>query len=151
MLGRVEVAIMYNDTVTVFTLHGEYWYPHVIVNADVGFVTAQNPSSTGDQNLDSFEVLINCNSAKEIVTRAGTEVYLPPKQYAALAEQNGHITFDSDTSFVYVGEWNSNEPLSVEEFDSGLYHYFKEHYDGVYKINSAAYYSLIPHFELKGK
>ena len=142
---------MYKDVITVFVQHGEYWYPHVIHNVDVGFTTSQNASSVGDKNLDTFEVLINCRPDKKIITAQGEQIYVPPKQYAALLSPVGYITFDCNSTFVYVGAWEDNTPLSADDFDSGVYHYFRETYDSVYKIHSAAFFSLIPHFELNGK
>lgn len=143
--------MLYNDTITVFVQHGELWYPHVIKNTDVGITNSQNASTFGDKNLDTFEVLINCTKDKVITTTQGDVTYLPPKKFAALESPAGYITFDSDSTFIYADEYKDTVPLNTDDFDSGLYQHFKNIYDGVYKLHSAAFYSLIPHFELSGK
>lgn len=144
---------MYDKTITLFNYHEDtaLWYPSIIENAEVFKTTASSNTTTGTANADVVEILINCNSDKSIKTKAGVKGYLSPKAYQKCDAPEEYITFSPDKDFIYCDEWPDTEPVSDDEcFDSGFYQKVNTEYDEVYKINSAASYGLIPHFEIGG-
>lgn len=144
---------MYDKTLTLFNYHEgtALWYPSVIEGTDFIEVTADSNSAAGNKNADTVEILINAAADKSITTKAGVKGYLSPKKYAMCENPGEYITFSPKKDFIYSGEWPSVAPVSDDEdFDSGFYQRVNAEHDGVYKINSAAFYSLLPHFEIGG-
>ena len=77
--------------------------------------------------------------------------YTGPKAYAKLDNPQEFFTFKAETDFFVVGNHFSLEPISDDDYDEGLYHEMNNAQDGVYMINSAAFFSLLPHFEIGGR
>lgn len=77
--------------------------------------------------------------------------YIGPKAYAKLDNPHGYFTFKAETDFFVVGNYSSEVPITDDDYDEGLYHAMNDAQDGVYMITSAAYFSLLPHFEIGGK
>lgn len=146
---------MFNDTVTIFNWHEgiQLWYPHIIHGVAIGESATQDTSATrGDHNGSSVELLVNCTSDKKITAASGVLQYLPPKQYAKLEQPTDFITFTAGKDFLYSGEYESAEPIEdAIDFDSGFFKAMNAEYDGVYKIDSVAFYGLLPHFEIGGR
>ena len=146
---------MYNDTLTLFNYHKKtgFWYPSVISGVDVKEIHSSDLTTRGTNNGDAVEVLINCTTDKIVVCKDGAEkCYTKAKAYHKINNPESYITFDTEQDFFFVGEWDDLSPISDDDgFDSGIYQQLNDELDGVYKITSASYFSLIPHFEIGGK
>ena len=169
---------MYDRTITVFNLHGDTWYPHVIRNADL--IAAEGKTHTamaGETSADSVEIIVrfrwdcvrivdgNKNAVGDLArnvlvcgapfvavdTDGGPMKYLPPKAFAACNDPADCITFTPETDFVYDGEWPDAAPVSDGEYGNGFYSDLNEERDGVYRITRAVQYRLLPHFEIGGR
>ena len=70
------------------------------------------------------------------------------KAYNILASGIDAITFQPQTDFIMMGEYESTEPVNDDDYDAGFYDEMNSRYDSVYQIVSAVFYSLIPHFEI---
>lgn len=141
---------MFNDTITVFNLNNGMWYSHVIRNTDaVGIIHgATNTAVNGTTKSDNAVVLINSTIDKHIQTDEGLLPYTAPKSYAALENGNNAITFQPQTDFIVLGEHYYNNPINDDDYETGFYDYINSTLDDVYLIVSAAFYGLIPHFEI---
>lgn len=144
---------MYQNTVTVFNYHAETdcWYPSVISGADLVAANAGSRSTDGLANADTVDIIIHCTAEKVITTSEGSKSYIGPKEYAVCGHPEDCITFTPECDFIYDGEWQDLSPIDDEDFDEGLYHAMNDRHDGVYMIRSAAFYSLLPHFEIGGR
>ena len=141
---------MFNDTITVFNLNNGMWYSHVIRNTDaVGIIHgATNTAVNGTTKSDNAVILINSTIDKIIQTDKGLLPYTAPKSYATLDSGDSTITFQPQTDFIVLGEHFYNDPINDDEYETGFYDYINSMLDDVYLIVSAAFYSLIPHFEI---
>lgn len=145
---------MFDKTITLFNFHEptNAWYASVIENVNLIELTQKNNTATGTDNGDSVEIIINCNADKSIKTKDGVKGYTRPKEYKRCSNPCEFITFNPDKDFIYHGEWSNRGPIDDDsDFDSGFYQAVNTDYDEVYKINSAAFLGLIPHFEIGGK
>lgn len=144
---------MHDMTITVFNLHNGVWYPSVISGVTLFETESETPSTqAGHENADSVELHIMATSAQAVMTTAGSKLYFRPKSYARLHDPDGFITFDPAQDFFWVGALDDLTPIPDEEGgDSGFYSAFNEHRDGVYRISSALWLGLIPHFEIGGR
>ncbi|MCD8371793.1 MAG: hypothetical protein LUD27_00635 [Clostridia bacterium] len=141
---------MYDHTLTVFNYHAasDKWYLSVISGADLIAAEAKSNTANGINNTDAVNAIIHSTADKVIATTAGSKSYTRPKAYAACNNPAKMITFNPECDFIYDGEWADLTPISDDDYDSGLYHSLNDKYDGVYLINSATFYSLLPHFEI---
>ena len=147
---------MRDRTITLFNLHkaSGLWYPTVLNNVSLNAVHADNATANaGIVNADVTEAIIRV-SAEQSVTDAGSgniKRYAGSKEYAKLENPAAYFTFTPEQDFFIEGDYESDEPVSDDESDDGFYHAMNRERDGVYMIQSAAYYSLIPHFEIGGR
>ena len=144
---------MFQNTVTVFNYHEKtgLWYMSVIPGADLIALKSSNHSTEGTNSADTVDILINCSAEKVFSTLAGEKGYLPPKEYKKCGDPANNITFTPERDFIYAGEWQDLTPVDDDEYDEGFYHALNEEYDGIYMISSAAFYGLLPHFEIGGR
>lgn len=144
---------MFQSTITVFNYHKQtgLWYPSVISGADLIASKASTRTTDGVNNADAVDILINCTPAKVITTGAGDKSYTGPKEYASCADPASRITFTPEQDFIFDGEWADLTPIDDEDYDEGLYHALNATHDGIYMISSAAFYGLLPHFEIGGR
>lgn len=144
---------MYQNTITLFNFHRAtgLWYPSVISGVDLIASKANNATKEGTTNSDAVDIIIHCTADRAVQTSEGLKSYTGAKAYARCNAPTEHITFAPECDFIYDGVWSDLSPLSDDEFDSGLYHELNETQDGVYMISSAAFYSLLPHFEIGGR
>lgn len=144
---------MFQNTITVFNFHKQtgLWYPSVISGADLIAAKASTRTPDGVNNADTVDILINCTAAKVITTSAGGKSYTGPKVYAGCADPASCITFTPEQDFIFDGEWADLTPIDDEDYDEGLYHVLNAAHDGIYMISSAAFYGLLPHFEIGGR
>lgn len=147
-----EVNIIFQNTITLFNFHEAtgLWYPSVIAGVDLIEHKSNSASIEGMNNRDTVNILIPCNTEKKITTSQGVKRYIGNKIYAKCNDPANYITFKPEKDFIYEGVWPDLSPIDGEDFDSGLYNELNTNYDGVYMINAAAFYSLLPHFEIGG-
>lgn len=143
---------MYNDTITVFNLHNGVWFPRIIHSVDIGVTSgASSTTLNGTTKADSSIILIQSNASKGIIANGQQLLYVAPKKFAALENVEKAITFQSQTDFIIIGEYESTRPVIDDDYETGFYDTVNSERDGVYQITSVAYYSLIPHFEIEAK
>lgn len=144
---------MFTNTITLFNFHetSGLWHPVVITGADVIEAKASTASTHGKNNASVVDILINCTGNKIVKTENGDRQYIGPKAYAKCEKPEEYLTFTPQRDFIYEGVRPDLSPVAEDDYESGLYHELNSEYDGVYLINSAAFYSLIPHFEIGGK
>lgn len=142
---------MYDTTLTLFNYHKatNLWYTTVFHGADVIATHGADSSVQGIQNKDAVDIIIRTNALQIAVTPTGAKQYLRPKEYAVCGTPENSFTFTPQTDFIVVGDCGVKEPLEEGE-DCGLYHRMNDTHDEVYLIQTAAYYSLLPHFEIGG-
>lgn len=149
---------MYNDTITLFNRYanrdGDTWYPTIIRGVNLNIDRAAIVAKYGAQSADSAVLNIRYlfSGGNKIVA---DKPYLPPKEWSELPndELGGSITFAGGAlfDFFYVGEWQSEAPISDIEYADGFYSYMNKRYDNVFAITSVGLYTVIPHFEILGK
>lgn len=142
---------MFNDTITLFNFYNGVWYRHIIPRVDIGAVDASSKTvSAGDTRSSSVTLLINTQFDKSIQTEGGVRIYLAPKEYARLADPilSQAITFDDKHDFIVLGAVYGDDPVNDDDYESGFYDHVYSRYDNVYRIVSAAWYGLIPHYEI---
>lgn len=141
---------MFSDVITVFNLHGGLWYPHVLNGVDAtGIATGKSATTlNGVTSNDNGYILIQTVLDTSVMTEAGALPYTAPKEYAALENGENAITFQPQTDFIKLGSFNTDSPISDDDFETGFFDEMNSKYDGVYQIVSVAHYSLIPHFEI---
>lgn len=144
---------MYQNTITVFNFHATsgLWYPSVVHGANLIASKSSTATAEGRNNADAVEIIIHCSAERAVDTTAGLKNYIEPKGYAKCDTPADLISFKPECDFIYDGEWPELVPISDEKYDSGLYHVLNNEHDGVYMISSAAFYSLLPHFEIGGR
>ena len=144
---------MYQNTITIFNYHAGsgMWYPSVVEGADLIVNKSSTSTTAGKNNADSVDIIVHCSAEKVITTTAGAKSYTGPKEYAKCENPAERITFKPECDFIYDGIWPELAPISDDGYDSGLYHALNDEHDGIYMISSAAFYGLLPHFEIGGR
>ena len=140
---------MYDCTITLFNYHAntKKWYTTVFDGVDLLAVDAKQATRQGETNGSSVDLLINVMPDKSYKGKQ----YMGPKAYAATGTPADCFTFNSDTDFFMEGDYSTAEPVSEDDFESGYYHEMNNAHDGVHMVVSAAYFPLIPHFEIGGR
>ena len=140
---------MYDSTITLFNFHEKSgkWFSTIISKADLLVNKSSSSTSGGINGEDSIEIIVKCTPAKAV----NGKDYLPPKQYAKCDDPQNYFTFRPESDFIYDGEWSSSQEILDDDYDEGFYHAMNDEYDGVYMITSAAFFSLLPHFEIGGR
>lgn len=142
---------LFRDTITLYNFFHGVWHRHIIQSVDVGAVDASSKSATtGDARSSRLNILINCSSDKKVATSEGPRQYYPPKEYERLESpiESNAITFCEGKDFIVLGAVWSEDPVNDENYENGYYDHLYQTRDGVYMITSAAFFSLIPHFEI---
>lgn len=145
---------MFHDTVTVFNYHESTrtWYPSVLYGGSMYTTKASNNTTQGTQNGDYVNLLLHGVTVDKIVnTSAGSKKYRPPKEYASCSNPAESITFRPECDFFYVGVFGDLSPQNEDSLEESFYHIMNNKYDGVYMIQSAQFFSLLPHFEIQGR
>lgn len=145
---------MYESTITLFNFHEAtgLWYSSVFSGVDLGVNTSSNSTTNGTNGDDTVNMIIHCTRDKRFITADGAEKsYIGAKAYAKCDNPTACITFKPECDFIYEGEWADLTPISEEDYESGYYHAMNEKYDGVHMISSAAFFGLLPHFEIGGR
>lgn len=144
-------------TVTVFNRYDATptdtrYYATVIEGVKLQVDKAAAVSTSGLKDADAMWCSIPYTPTDSGITINGT-FHLSPKEWSAQTgdamEQS--LTFDEGRDILMDGEWDG--PKVVYDADYirvGFLGYLRSRFDGVYLINSASRYDLIPHFELGG-
>lgn len=142
---------MFNDTITLFNLHNGVWFPHLIYGADAaGMINGSSATAlNGTTNADSGTILIQTNNDLIIHSDKKPIPYVTPKAYAALENGADAITFQPQTDFIFIGAYESTEPIIDDDYEAGFYTEMNSKNDDVYLITSVKFYGLIPHFEIE--
>lgn len=153
---------MFDCTVTIFNYHKatDTWYMSVVSSADIGEATQKGQvRDAGATNSSAVTLLLPCSSDKSITTTDGTREYATPKTYAECDVPAECFTLSPECDFIYSGDATElsdfsdadlTEGIADTDYEEGFYRAMNDAYDGVYMINSAEFYSLIPHFEIGG-
>lgn len=150
---------MYNDTITLFnryeSKYGDTWYPSVLRNVNLNMDKSAIIAKYGNDSQDNatLNVKYSVEGNKKIV---GSKAWLPPKEWKKQAKEELQKTLTFSGSgqkfdFFYLGEWESEEPISDDDYMDGFYDEMNRKYDYVFAITSSAYYNIIPHFEIMAK
>lgn len=141
---------MYDQTINLYCLNGGTWRKATISGVDVGVAKATGPTTQGERNADGVILLVNCAADKSIITRDNRTLrYLERKAYAASAAPASAYTF-TEPSFFIVGDTTLPDTAVDDDYDEGFYSYVNAYYDHVYRVTSASWYGLLPHFEVGG-
>lgn len=136
---------MFSETITLYNLHEDEWYPTVLHGCCLICDKAARQAQTGIENADKASLYIPKSSID-----AANVVAIGPKEYEALRNPAGYITFNEGTDFFIKGE-QQTVIIGDEDYPSGYYNYINQVKDDVYMITSAAEYDLIPHYEIAGR
>lgn len=158
--GRIHWGYdaVYDKTITLFNRYssrlGDTWYPTVIHNvqliADKSAIIAQYGAESSDKAL----LHIRYETIDGVPVIAG-KPYKTPKEWDRqtndLLSQTLTFTDGQYFDFFMLGEYESEQPISDDEYTDGFYNYINSNYDNVFAVTSVGLYSLIPHFEITGK
>lgn len=145
------------QTVTVFnrydaTTSDTRYYASVIEGVNLQVDKLAAVSTSGLKDADSMWCSIPYVNMGDHIEINGIP-HLSPKEWAAKTgdEMERSVTFDEGRDILLEGVWDGPKVVNEAEYDRvGFLGYLKSRFDGVYLINSAARYDLIPHFELGG-
>ena len=140
---------MFGYKVTLFNYHAatKQWHTTLFDGVDLMGVDAKSATRQGETNGSSVDLLINVKPDKSYKGKQ----YMGPKAYAATETPADCYTFTPETDFFMEGDHSLPEPVSEDDYESGYYHEMNTVYDGVHMVVSAAYFQLIPHFEIGGR
>jgi hypothetical protein len=140
---------MFDCKVTLFNYHAKTkkWYTTVFAGVDLLAADAKQATPKGETNGSSVDLLINVMPDKSYEGKQ----YMGPKAYAATVTPADCFTFTPETDFFMEGDYSMAEPVSEDDYESGYYHEMNNVHDGVHMVVSAAYFPLIPHFEIGGR
>lgn len=148
-----EVLDVYRNTVTIFNYHekNERWYSTVFPAAHLEAAKSASPSAgAGILKGDAVEMILPVSKDKSIKVDDTVKQYIRPKEYDALDDPSGYFTFHPERDFFAVGN-HETEPVDDDDYDEGYYHAMNTSLDEVYMVSSAAFFPLLPHFEVGGR
>jgi len=141
---------MYTDTVTVFNLKDDIWYPSILSDVDLIVDKGANVVKTGLDSADTAKLHVKY-ALSDSGTLIGDKTYLTPKEWQAQDDSNA-TTFTEGADFFILGDWGSEDGISDDQYGvNGFYHYCNKKYDHCYLITTVGKYKVIPHFEMGGK
>jgi hypothetical protein len=143
------VDAMHREIITLFNFHKQSgkWYTTLFQGVTLLELKGETATGAGGQtNADSVEAIIHVSPDKAY----DGKTYVGAKEYKEMAVPEEHFTFLAGTDFFMAGDYRM-EPVLDDDYDEGLYHEMNRTYDGVYMVTSAAFYGLLPHFEIGGR
>ena len=139
---------MYKDTVTVFNCKkgalGDTWFPTVLKNVNLNIDKGAIAEKYGPGSEDVCVLNVKYQERNGSIL-IGESVWLPPKEWQALENHAGFITFNAETDFFWAGAWSGE--ITQEDF----YGWMLGTHDFVFAITGVGYFSVLPHFEVTGK
>lgn len=144
---------MNKDTITLYNYHAATgcWYTTVFSGADLTGQRSSSGTQHGVTGADAVEIIVHARPDKAVETAQGIRQYIGPKAYAALADPARYFTFCPARDFIVAGNCPLEQPASEDDCENGLFHKLNRDLDGVHLITSAAWYSLLPHFEVEAR
>lgn len=145
--------VLHQSVITLFNFHQKsgLWYPTVITGVHLVATKANTHGAFGVNNTDTVNASITSNNAREVNSTEGVKSYTPAKEYAVTNTPDECITFSPECDFFITGSWDNLMAIDDDEYDEGLYNALNEERDDVYMVSSAAFYGLLPHFEIGGR
>lgn len=141
---------MFDETISLYNLHNGVWRRVVIPGVDAGATKATAATSQGESNADGVVLLVPTNADRSVRTADGRQLrYLGRKAYAAAEAPATAYTFAAPSFFV-VGDSTLPDTAVDDDYDEGFYSAVNATTDHVYRVTSAAWYGLLPHFEVGG-
>lgn len=143
---------MFGNTITLFNYHAntQRWHTTVFEGADLIESKGANATQQGVTNGDTVDLLLPVSFSNGAISCNG-KPYVKPKAYAASDAPADCFTFSPETDFFMVGNHHSDVPEAEADYMDGFYTAMNTEHDDVYLVTSAAFYSLIPHFEIGGR
>ena len=141
---------MYDDTITLFNHRNGLWYPSVISGVDLKVTTSSSITTGGINNVGEVSIIVHTSKSKAIKTKGGLKQYVEPLAFKVVDDPEYYLTFKPEEDFILAEEYEGGIE-DDDDYDSGFYDELKSTRDGVYKIQAAAWYSLLPHFEIGAK
>ena len=145
-----------NQIVTVFNRYdtqGESrYYATAIENAHLRVDKRAAISKSGLKDADSMWCSVEYYREGSDVY-IGNKKYLPPVKWSKQVNDDKEktITFTEGKDVLFDGVWEGPEVIEDAEYGAtGFLNYLRKNFDGIYLIDSAAQYDMIPHFELGG-
>lgn len=152
---------MHNGTITLFNRKvgktGDMWYPTVLHGVQVILGRSAVAIKYGSEASDNAAVHVRYTVEPDSgIKTVGEKQWLPPKMWAALDDPSHAVTFAEGTQFdfFWVGAWSDENPVADADYVShgDFYTYMNKTHDYVYAISSVdGPFSVIPHFEIRGK
>lgn len=144
-------------TVTVFNRYDASptdarYYATVIDGVKLQVDKAAAVSTSGLKDADSMWCSIPYANKVDYIEINNIR-HLSPREWAAQTgdEMERSITIAEGRDILMEGVWDGPKVVNEADFGrAGFLGYLRNRYDGVYLINSASRYDLIPHFELGG-
>jgi len=136
---------MYDKKLTLFCEHNHKWIPTTFNRCEIYTVVAENLTVNGVNNVGNIKMLIQADSDKTIDGKQ----YIGVAEYNSKEDVSNFFTFAPERDFVIEGSWEGGEG-DDEDYDVGFYQYMNETRDA-HMVTSAAWFGLIPHFEVMGK
>lgn len=152
---------MYNDIITLFNrvrgADGDTWRATVLTGVNLVLDKAALIDTYGESTADNAMLnvrLYNTGGTKWIVSNDVSFAYVPPKEYARLADKTGYLTFTPGNAFDFYwrGIWEGSSVISDDNYgDMSFYDWMTQNYDHVYAVSSFSELSVIPHLEIAGR
>lgn len=141
---------MYRDAITLYNYHTATgcWYTAEFGNVNFSELKSGTGTQHGVTSADTVEIILHTRADKTVETAQGVLQYIGPKAYAALVDPTGYFTFCPAQDFVVAGSCPLEQPVAEDDYENGLFHALNRKRDEVYQITSAAWYGLLPHFEV---
>lgn len=141
---------MFGRTITIFSKHGETWYPRVFHDTQIIRDRGTIARTYGETANETTAVHIKRKDGK---AEGLYDVY-EPKAWAALADVTGAVSFKTG-DIIWLGDWGMVDdrltPIPDSEHPGGLYAYVRGIYDGVCNITNVAEFRELPHWEIAGR
>lgn len=143
---------MHDCEITLFNYREDtqQWHTTLFSRVTVHATKGSSATPQGVTNGDtvSLHIPVTCNNGTICYQN---KPYMKPKAYAESETPADGFTFTPGTDFFAVGDYNEVDPIDDAEYMDGLYSCMNAEHDDVYMISSAAFFQLIPHFEIGGR
>lgn len=131
--------MLHDKTITIFNLHEGTWYPKIIRNAHVETAKSSALKEYGPDCTDTVKIHLLLKDGK-----IDGYTFYKPNEY----KEEGITLKEGD--LVLLGEFYE-DPILDSSYPTGLYDCINWKGFISFRINSVAYFSLIPHFEITAK
>ena len=147
---------MHDQVVTIFNRFDAQddtlYYASVIENVNLRVDKKAAISKSGLKDADAMWCSIRYYKDSNGIEIDGKK-HLSPIEWKRQVsdEREQSLTFAEGLDILLDGAWDGPAVISDSDYRAiGFLSWLRKNYDGVYLINSAARYDVIPHFELGG-